>query len=69
LFFYHLGGLNNWYFLCALSSIAYHDNLIQQLFVTKKKNSNGCFGVWLNDSGEWGLNVVDESLPYLKETN
>ena len=57
------GRLGDCYFLCALSSLAEHPDLILRLFDWDLRVDNGIYSVWLNLNGQWRNYVVDDWFP------
>jgi calpain-15 len=62
------GELGDCYFLSVLSVLAEKPHLIQRLFLTPTINKNGCYSVFLCESGEWINITVDDYLPTSVET-
>lgn len=56
------GALDNHYFTSALATLAEHPSLVLKLFYKAERNPNGCYLLWLCDSGEWKAICVDEYL-------
>lgn len=57
------GSLGNCYFLCSLSSLAEHPQLISRLFDFDHVNEHGVQAVWLNINGIWTRYILDEYFP------
>ncbi len=54
------GGLGDCYLLSAISALAERPNIIERLFLSRKANDEGIYGVWLCDTGEWRLITIDD---------
>lgn len=61
------GQLGNCYFISALASLAKTPEKIDQLFVSKKRNSKGAYSIYLCDSGNWIEIIIDDFIPCIKE--
>lgn len=57
------GALGNCYFLSALSCLCEEPSRIENLFLTKKANTAGVYGVRMCINGDWKVVVVDDYLP------
>ena len=62
------GELGDCYFLSALSSLAETPNRIRKIFVSKERNSVGCYCVRICVVGEWREIIVDDLFPCNKFT-
>jgi hypothetical protein len=57
------GALSDCYFLSAAAALASNPKRIQRLFSPQKKNSYGCYSVFLNVFGVWEEVVLDHRFP------
>ena len=57
------GRLGDCFFLSALSALAEQKHYIRRLFHSTEISKNGCYSIWLNDSGEWKSITVDDLIP------
>ncbi len=57
------GSLGDCYYLCSLSTLAERPYLVKRLFLTKNYNTEGVYGVFLCDTGDWRLVTVDDYFP------
>ena len=60
------GELNTCYLLSALSAMAEKEFIVSQLFPEINEGTGEVFGVWINDSGEWKMQILDNYFPILK---
>ncbi len=61
------GCLGNCYFLSAVAALADMDpQNIEDLFYTKERNDEGCYGVYIRVNGIWNLVFVDDYFPCVK---
>jgi len=62
------GSLGNCYFLSALAALTEFPNLITKIFKSKETSEIGLYEVALFIDGEWQIVIVDDYIPYDKET-
>ena len=63
------GTLGNWYLMSILGSIADKwPEQIQNLFITKQVNANGCYALRLMINGHYTTMVLDDFVPYDTES-
>ena len=54
------GGLGDCYLLSALCALAERPSIIERLFLSRKSNNEGIYGMWICDTGDWELITVDD---------
>ena len=64
-----LGEIANTYYLSALSALSQYPNLINQIFITKKKNQECVYQVSHFIDGEFQIVYIDDFVPVLKGTS
>ena len=57
------GSLGDCWFLCSLASLAERPKLIENLFITKKSNSEGVYRIRFCKNGEWVEVTIDDYIP------
>ena len=60
------GSLNNSYFLSAVSALAEYQNRVSRLILQQERSQNGAYGFAFNQTGNWKMVTVDDSLPLVK---
>lgn len=59
----HQGKLGDCWFMCSIASVAENEHLIQDIFLTKKANIEGCYQLRLCVRGEWTVITLDDYFP------
>ena len=57
------GALGDCYFLSSVSCLSEMPHMVKRLFLTRKVNKEGVYGVFLCDTGDWRLVIVDDYFP------
>jgi calpain-15 len=58
------GKLGDCHFMSAVIVLAAKPHLIRRLFHTQEYQKQGCYSIWLCDSGEWKNVIIDDYIPY-----
>jgi len=57
------GNLGDCYFLSSVSALSEKPHLVKRLFLTRRFNKEGVYGIFLCDTGDWRLVIVDDYFP------
>ena len=52
-----------------MSTLSEKPNLVKRLFLTRKYNKDGIYGVFLCDTGDWRLVIIDDYFPCTSVTS